>query len=150
MQVQRQLQLRIEAQGKYLKKIIDEQQRLSGVLGELPTAVGAPEPSSGDHGLDSEKTDPSTPAPTSESLIQDKVIDMGYGDTDGAFKSVSCDDSFSPNPEPLTPDSSSPSASPKHESSTKRRRIGGILGQGKTELVLAHILESSSGSDFQH
>lgn len=32
VQVQRQLQLRIEAQGKYLQKIIEEQQKLSGVL----------------------------------------------------------------------------------------------------------------------
>lgn len=36
LQVQRQLQLRIEAQGKYLKKIVEEQQRLTGVLSEAP------------------------------------------------------------------------------------------------------------------
>lgn len=32
IQVQRQLQMRIEAQGKYLQKIIEEQQKLSGAL----------------------------------------------------------------------------------------------------------------------
>ncbi|CAK8569741.1 unnamed protein product [Lathyrus sativus] len=40
LEVQRQLQLRIEAQGKYLKKIIEEQQRLSGVLSGCQ--VGSP------------------------------------------------------------------------------------------------------------
>ncbi|KAG6510943.1 hypothetical protein ZIOFF_028990 [Zingiber officinale] len=150
--VQRQLQLRIEAQGKYLKKIMDEQQRRNGAaLGELPGS-GNPALTSGDHCLDSEKTDPSTPAPTSESPIQDKVIGGGHGDTDGFYKSISRDDSFSSRCEPLTPDStfhvSSPSASPKHESTSKRFRVGSIAGQGKSELMVPHILESSSGSDF--
>ncbi|WOK99957.1 Myb family transcription factor PHL7-like [Canna indica] len=153
LEVQRQLQLRIEAQGKYLKKIIDEQQRLTGVLAELP-AASTRAPTSGDHCLESERTDPSTPAPTSESPIQDKAIGRGDGDTDGVFKSISYDDdSYSPHQEPLTPDSSpcasSPSPSPKHASSNKRLRIGGTPRHGKTEMVLAHILESSSGSDFQ-
>lgn len=35
-QVQRQLQLRIEAQGKYLEKIIEEQQKLSGAIKMCP------------------------------------------------------------------------------------------------------------------
>ncbi|KAL2495683.1 MYB-CC type transfactor [Forsythia ovata] len=39
-QVQRQLQLRIEAQGKYLKKIIEEQQRLSGEFFQKCLAQG--------------------------------------------------------------------------------------------------------------
>ncbi|XP_042376942.1 myb family transcription factor PHL7-like [Zingiber officinale] len=152
LEVQRQLQLRIEAQGKYLKKIMDEQQRRNGAaLAELPGS-GNPALTSGDHCLDSEKTDPSTPAPTSESPIQDKVIGGGHGDTDGFYKSISRDDSFSSRCEPLTPDStfhvSSPSASPKHESTSKRFRVGSIAGQGKSELMVPHILESSSGSDF--
>ncbi|XP_074560606.1 myb family transcription factor PHL7-like isoform X2 [Curcuma longa] len=151
LEVQRQLQLRIEAQGKYLKKIIDEQQRLSGVLAELPGS-GNPALASGDHYLDSEKTDPSTPAPTSESPDQDKAVGRGQGDTDGFYKSISCDDSFSSRREPLTPDStyhiSSPSASPKPESTSKRFQVGRITGHGKSELMIPHILESSSGSDF--
>ena len=70
-QVQRQLQLRIEAQGKYLKKIIEEQQRLSGALGEVPGS-GVSALVSGDNGPESDnKTDPATPVPTSESPIQD-------------------------------------------------------------------------------
>ncbi|RWW60142.1 hypothetical protein BHE74_00032887, partial [Ensete ventricosum] len=149
--VQRQLQLRIEAQGKYLKKIIDEQQRLSGVLAELPGA-DVPAPASGDHCPDSEKTDPSTPAPTSESPGQDKAIGREHGDANEAFKSISCDDSFSSRREPLTPDSgchvSSPSTSPRHENSAKRLRVSSNSGRGKAELLLAHILESSSGSEF--
>lgn len=151
LEVQRQLQLRIEAQGKYLKKIIDEQQRLSGVLADLPGA-DIPAPTSGDHCPDSEKTDPSTPAPTSESPGQDKSIGRELGDANGAFKSISCDDSFSSRREPLTPDSgchvSSPSTSPRHESSAKKLRVSSNSGHGKEDLLLAHILESSSGSEF--
>ncbi|CAL9750726.1 myb family transcription factor PHL7-like [Musa acuminata AAA Group] len=151
LEVQRQLQLRIEAQGKYLKKIIDEQQRLSGVLADLPGA-DIPAPTSGDHCPDSEKTDPSTPAPTSESPGQDKSIGRELGDANGAFKSISCDDSFSSRREPLTPDSgchvSSPSTSPRHESSAKRLPVSSNSGHGKADLLLAHILESSSGSEF--
>ncbi|CAL9115634.1 unnamed protein product [Musa textilis] len=152
LEVQRQLQLRIEAQGKYLKKIIDEQQRLSGVLAELP-GTDIPAPASGDdHCPDSEKTDPSTPAPTSESPGQDKSIGREHGDANGGFKSISCDDSFSSRREPLTPDSgchvSSPSTSPRHESSAKRLRVSSNSGHGKADSLLAHILESSSGSEF--
>ncbi|URD73667.1 Myb-like DNA-binding domain [Musa troglodytarum] len=152
LMVQRQLQLRIEAQGKYLKKIIDEQQRLSGALAELP-GTDIPAPASGDdHCPDSEKTDPSTPAPTSESPGQDKSIGREHGDANGGFKSISCDDSFSSRCEPLTPDSgchvSSPSTSPRHESSAKRLRVSSNSGHGKADLLLAHILESSSGSEF--
>ncbi|XP_009394531.2 myb family transcription factor PHL7-like [Musa acuminata AAA Group] len=151
LEVQRQLQLRIEAQGKYLKKIIDEQQRLSGVLADLPGA-DIPAPASGDQCPDSEKTDPSTPAPTSESPGQEKSIGRELGDANGAFKSISCDDSFSSRREPLTPDSgchvSSPSTSPRHESSAKKLRVSSNSGHGKEDLLLAHILESSSGSEF--
>ncbi|RRT79928.1 hypothetical protein B296_00007416 [Ensete ventricosum] len=105
-----------------------------------------------DHCPDSEKTDPSTPAPTSESPGQDKAIGREHGDANEAFKSISCDDSFSSRREPLTPDSgchvSSPSTSPRHENSAKRLRVSSNSGRGKAELLLAHILESSSGSEF--
>lgn len=166
-QVQRQLQLRIEAQGKYLKKIIEEQQRLSGVLSETPGITGVPAPISstgGNHSLDSdEKTDPSTPAPTSESPLQDKPAAAASGDRrtpGGLFKSLSHDESFTSRHEPLTPDSSarngSPSESPMHEQPIKKQRScissngNGGSGHVKAEHVLAHhILESSSGSDFQ-
>ena len=43
-QVQRQLHLRIEAQGKYLKKIIEEQQKLTGVLSEQDNTCLQPKP----------------------------------------------------------------------------------------------------------
>ncbi|XP_026661866.2 myb family transcription factor PHL7-like isoform X2 [Phoenix dactylifera] len=152
LEVQRQLQLRIEAQGKYLKKIIEEQQRLNGVLAETP-GVSIPAPISGDHCQDSDKTDPSTPAPTSESPRQDKAASGDHGGTGGLFKSLSRDDSFSSRREPLTPDSSCRAGSPespKPERRIKRQRGAGDPGNGKMELVFAHhILESSSGSDFQ-
>ncbi|KAF3327605.1 myb family transcription factor APL isoform X2 [Carex littledalei] len=59
--VQRQLQMRIEAQGRYLQKIIEEQQRLGAALAETTPGLSNPvAPTSG-------RTDPSTPGLTSES-----------------------------------------------------------------------------------
>ncbi|KAK6917906.1 MYB-CC type transcription factor, LHEQLE-containing domain [Dillenia turbinata] len=148
-QVQRQLQLRIEAQGKYLKKIIEEQQRLSGVLSEAPGS-GIEAPVSEDNNLESDrKTDPSTPAPTSESPIQDKTA----GERAPA-KSLSIDESFSSRHEPLTPDSgchvSSPAESPKGERSVKKQRVSLGTTYAKPEMVLTHqILESSISSSYQ-
>lgn len=116
-----------------------------------------------DHHQESDdKTDPSTPAPTYESSLQDKPAAAGGGDHHGAAGGLSrglCrDDSFTSRHEPLTPDSSthngSPSESPMHERPIKRQRsssnCSGGSGHVKGEIVLAHrILESSSGSDFQ-
>lgn len=139
LEVQRQLQLRIEAQGKYLKKIIEEQQRLSGVLGEVP----------GDNGPESDKTDPATPAPTSELPIKDKAAEER-----APAISLSIDDSFSPRHEPSTPDSrcnvGSPAESPRGERSTKKQRLGMSASYSKSEMVLTHqILESSLNSYSQ-
>ncbi|XP_012082210.1 myb family transcription factor PHL7 isoform X2 [Jatropha curcas] len=145
LEVQRQLQLRIEAQGKYLKKIIEEQQRLSGVLVEVPGA-GASGPISGDSCPESDKTDPATPAPTSESPIQEKAAKERAPD-----KSLSIDESFSSHHEPLTPDSrcnvGSPAESPKGERSMKKQRVCMATAYAKPEMVLTHqILESSLNS----
>ncbi|GAY35454.1 hypothetical protein CUMW_016420 [Citrus unshiu] len=147
--VQRQLQLRIEAQGKYLKKIIEEQQRLSGVLTEAPGSGGSA-PASGDNCQEPDKkTDPATPAPTSESPLQDKAAKEHV-----PAKSLSLDESFSSQNEPLTPDSgcnvSSPSQSPKGERSTKKQRVDMETAYAKPEMVLTHpILESSISSSYQ-
>lgn len=149
LEVQRQLQLRIEAQGKYLKKIIEEQQRLSGVLTEAPGSGGSA-PASGDNCQESDKkTDPATPAPTSESPLQDKAAKEHV-----PAKSLSLDESFSSQNEPLTPDSgcniSSPSQSPKGERSTKKQRVDMETAYAKPEMVLTHpILESSISSSYQ-
>lgn len=147
-QVQRQLQLRIEAQGKYLKKIIEEQQRLSGVLSET-SGSGVPGPLSGDNCPDSDnKTDPATPAPTSEAPLQDKAA------KERAPASLSLDESFSSRHEPLTPDSgcnvSSPTESPNGERSIKKPRVQMSGAYAKPEMVLPHqILESSLSSSYQ-
>ncbi|RZC45969.1 hypothetical protein C5167_038923 [Papaver somniferum] len=123
-QVQRQLQLRIEAQGKYLKRIIDEQQRLSSVLAESPSCSGVTFPmSSGDHNClesDNNRTDPSTPAATSENKA--------------------------------TPDSGcfaggSPSESPRDERVKKQRVNVGEALNTKPETAVTHpILESNPGT----
>lgn len=99
-QVQKQLQLRIEAQGKYLKKIIEEQQRLSGVLSDAPSA-GVTANQLGDNCPESEiRNDPGTPPPTSESPVMDKPSKER-----AAAKSFSLDESFSSPQEPQTPES---------------------------------------------
>ncbi|XP_010524219.1 PREDICTED: myb family transcription factor PHL7-like [Tarenaya hassleriana] len=140
LEVQRQLQLRIEAQGKYLKKIIEEQQRLSGVLGE-PSAQGT-----GDNFPERDNNnDPVTPAPTSESPIQENS-----GKEGGQEKSLSVDESLSSYREPLTPDSGcnydSTHESPRGEeerSSKKPRLARGAVGDSP-DVVAAPppILES--------
>ncbi|GLT47263.1 hypothetical protein SLA2020_209710 [Shorea laevis] len=122
LEVQRQLQLRIEAQGKYLKKIIEEQQRLSGVLSETPGS-GVSGLASGDNCPESDKkTDPATPAATSEFPVQEKLAKDRV-----PAKSLSIDESFSSHHEPLTPDSGcrvgSPAGSPKGDRLTKKQRV---------------------------
>lgn len=148
VQVQRQLQLRIEAQGKYLKKIIEEQQRLSGVLSDAPES-GDLDPSGDDFPETDKKTDPATPAPTSESPLQDKAAKEH-----ASAKSLSLDESFSSQHEPMTPDSAcnvgTPSESPKGESSMKKQRLAMETTYAKPEMVLTHpILESSLSSSYQ-
>ncbi|XP_042488874.1 myb family transcription factor PHL7-like [Macadamia integrifolia] len=148
LEVQRQLQLRIEAQGKYLKKIIEEQQRIGGFLGEKPCSV-LPALPSGNSCPNSDKTDPSTPAPTFESPHQDKASKER-----AAAKSRSHDDSFSSHHEPSTPDSgchvSSPAISPKGKKSAKQQQLGIGSSCAKEEIILTHqILESSLSSGFQ-
>ncbi|KAK4759697.1 hypothetical protein SAY87_022828 [Trapa incisa] len=139
LEVQRQLQLRIEAQGKYLKKIIEEQQRISGT-----TLV---DPPSDDKAGESEnKTDPTTPVPTSES--PDKSA-KGRA----TAKSLSMDESFSSQHEPLTPESccplGSPAESPRAETSRKKVKVDERSFSSKLKMVLPHqILESSLSSSY--
>ncbi|TVU09050.1 hypothetical protein EJB05_42490 [Eragrostis curvula] len=150
LEVQRQLQLRIEAQGKYLQKIIEEQQRLTGVKSETPVA-GASVTVSNEQFPDSERTEPSTPAPTSESPTQGP----SNGDNGGRNetpRSPCHDDSLSHH-EPRTPDSShqpgSPTASPNHERAAKRQRGSGTEFSEADFSLPRHIFESSTGPEFQ-
>jgi hypothetical protein len=131
VQVQRQLQLRIEAQGKYLQKIIEEQQCIAG--------AGA------------SRANPSSPVRTSESPLQAVPFSK-----EEPKRSASHDDPL-PNGEPLTPDSScrpgSPVLSPKHERPVKRQK-GSSTGDGTAfaddDFALPHhIFESSTSSEFQ-
>ncbi|KAA8537252.1 hypothetical protein F0562_027061 [Nyssa sinensis] len=147
--VQRQLQLRIEAQGKYLKKIIEEQQRINGVLSEVPgSGVSAPNSANNCPQSDN-KTDPATPAPTSESPVLDKATKEC-----APAKSLSIDESFSSHHEPLTPDSGchvcSPADSPKDERSLKKQRASMGAAYATPEPVLTHqILDSSFSPPYQ-
>lgn len=139
-QVQRQLQLRIEAQGKYLKKIIEEQQRLSGVLSEAPgSGVAAPTPGDMCQEPDN-KTDPATPDP--EKAAKEHA----------PAKSLSVE-SFSSHHEPMTPDSGchigSPADSPKGERSTKKQRACMEGTYSKPDMVLPHQILESSMSSYQ-
>ncbi|KAL6990581.1 hypothetical protein U1Q18_008698 [Sarracenia purpurea var. burkii] len=126
---QLELQLRIEAQGKYLKKIIEEQQRLSGVLSEVPGSGVSSAPASGENCPEFDnKTDPATPAPTSESPLLDKATKEL-----APAKSLSVDES------------SSPAESPKGERPMKKQRLSmASAAYAKPEMVLPlQILESS-------
>ncbi|KAK7363889.1 hypothetical protein VNO77_06049 [Canavalia gladiata] len=149
LEVQRQLQLRIEAQGKYLKKIIEEQQRLSGVLSEAPdSGIAAPIPREMCKEPDN-KTDPATPAPTSECPLPEKV-----SKDSAPAKSLSIDESFSSHHEPLTPDScchvDSPTDSPNGERSAKKQLVRMKGAYSEPEMVLPHqILEPSMSSYHQ-
>lgn len=146
--MQRQLQLRIEAQGKYLKKIIEEQQRLSGVLPEAP-APGVFLP--GTEGICPEsenKTDPGTPAATSEPPFADKLAKER-----NPAKSISFDESFSSHNEPQTPDSdcrvTSALLSPNERPEKKQRGSADVVCT-TPEMVLSHsVLESSSSPPYQ-
>lgn len=149
-QVQRQLQLRIEAQGKYLKKIIEEQQRLSGVILEAPGS-GADAPISDGVCQEFEnKTDPATPAPTSECPILEKAAKERT-----PAKSLSIDESFSSHHEPLTPDSGcnigSQSDSPRGgQMETKKQRVSTEGGAySKPDKVLRHQILESSLTSYQ-
>ncbi|KAI3466277.1 hypothetical protein Pfo_022940 [Paulownia fortunei] len=148
LEVQRQLQLRIEAQGKYLKKIIEEQQRLSGVLSEAPGS-GVSAPGTDDVCPESDnKTDPATPAATSEPPFLDKPAKER-----APAKSLSVDESFSSHHEPLTPDSDCHVASPvesPNERPEKKQRGRTDVAFTKSEMVLTHsILESSLNPPYQ-
>lgn len=131
--MQRQLQLRIEAQGKYLKKIIEEQQRISGVFTEAPLQTEDPEHDN--------KTDPATPAPTSEAPFVDKPPNERT-----SAKSLSLDESFSSHHEPLTPESGCNAAS-----SGKKKRLNDDVELTKPmmDLLTPPILESSMNPLFQ-
>ncbi|KAK7263742.1 hypothetical protein RJT34_31338 [Clitoria ternatea] len=146
LEVQRQLQLRIEAQGKYLKKIIEEQQRLSGGLSEAPNpGVAAPVQRNMCQVLDN-KTDPATPAPTSECSLLEKASKER-----APTKCVSVDESFPSHHEPLTPDScchdGSPTDSPKGKRPTKKQRLSMEGAYSEPEMVVPlQIVESSMPS----
>lgn len=144
-QVQRQLQLRIEAQGKYLKKIIEEQHRLSGAVSEVPGS-GLSAPALNDNWPSSDmKTDPATPAPTSETPLLDKSAKEN-----ALAKSTSIDESFSSRHEPLTPDSGCHSSSPDESRSAKKQRASMDAAYSIPETVLTHqILDSSCSPQYK-
>lgn len=129
--MQRQLQLRIEAQGKYLKKIIEEQQKFSGAQPEAP--------GSEDNCPESKiMTDPVIPTPAA---FETPVMEMS-GKECGPLKNISVDERE--RREPLTPDSGchlgSPVENPIGERSLKKQRVN---------MELSHqILESSIRPPF--
>ncbi|KAI3442224.1 uncharacterized protein J3R85_001322 [Psidium guajava] len=141
LEVQRQLQLRIEAQGKYLKKIIEEQQRLGGVIAD---GSGL-----GDDCLESDKkTDPATPAPTSECPLQEKASkDHAPG------KSLSIDGSLSSHNEPQTPDSGchvrSIAESPGGEKPVKKQRLAKDVPYATEDMFPAHPILDSGLNSYQ-
>ncbi|XP_008796527.2 myb family transcription factor PHL7-like isoform X2 [Phoenix dactylifera] len=141
LEVQRQLQLRIQAQGKYLKKIVEEQQRLSCVLTGA-SGLGNTATTSGNPNLDSDKTDPPTPASTSDIPIQDKGT-SNHRVNCRLVESLTHDELFSSSMTPNSCCAGSPD-SPKSEQPIKKQQgTGSLENAGSTHAN--HILESSSG-----
>ncbi|XP_042060424.1 myb family transcription factor PHL7-like [Salvia splendens] len=146
LEVQRQLQLRIEAQGKYLKKIIEEQKRVSGVLPEAPALGAFVSETEGFFPESENKTDPGTPAATSDPPFGDKLAEER-----NPAKCISLDESS--HDAPQTPDSecrvSSPLLSPNERPDKKQRRSTNIACTAQ-EMVLSHsVPESSSSPPYQ-
>ncbi|KAL0310816.1 UNVERIFIED_CONTAM: Myb family transcription factor PHL7 [Sesamum angustifolium] len=136
------------SQGKYLKKIIEEQQRLSGVLSEEPGS-GVPAPGTQDVCPESDnKTEPATPGPTSEPPFLDKPAKEHI-----PAKSPSVDESSPSHHEPVTPDSGCHVTSPVEcpsERPGKKQRGRTDVAFTKPEMVLTHsILESSLSPPYQ-
>lgn len=150
LEVQRQLQLRIEAQGKYLKKIIEEQQRLSGTLAEVPgsgDSVSGPFMSDNCLCPESTKSDPSTPAPTSESPLDKNRKECAVAMTPSLDESPSQQD-------PLTPDSTCRDATSfeilNEERSVKKPGLmNGEAFSDQEMLFTQRILESSMTTSLQ-
>jgi len=145
LQVQRQLQLRIEAQGKYLQKIIEEQQRING--------AGVSRATSSEQLTKSERPNSSTHVPASPTPLQAIPFSEDNGSQVEPMKTGSQD---IPNGEPQTPDTNcrpdSPRLSPKHERPAKRQRgssnnDGTMFADGDFTLP-HHIFESSTGSEW--
>ncbi|KAE9452799.1 hypothetical protein C3L33_15300, partial [Rhododendron williamsianum] len=95
------------------------------------------------------KTDPATPAPTSETPLLDKDAKEN-----ALAKSISIDESFSSRHEPLTPDSgchsSSPDESPKGVRSAKKQRVSMDAAYSIPETVLTQrILDSSCSPPYK-
>ena len=146
LQVQRQLQLRIEAQGKYLQKIIEEQQRING--------AGVSRATSSEQLTKSERPNSSTHVPASPTPLQAIPFSEDNGSQVEPMKTGSQD---IPNGEPQTPDTNcrpdSPRLSPKHERPAKRQRgssnSDGTMFADDDFTLPHHIFESSTGSEFQ-
>lgn len=147
--MQRQLQLRIEAQGKYLKKIIEEQQRLSETLAEVP---GCGDSGSGSDKClgcpDSLESDPATPAASSESPLGKNSKECAVA------KTLSLDASFSSQQEPLTPDSTCfdaiTSKNCKDERSVMKPCMTSDEALSSQEMVFTQqMLESTMTPSFQ-
>ncbi|XP_066351407.1 myb family transcription factor PHL7-like [Miscanthus floridulus] len=146
LQVQRQLQLRIGAQGKYLQKIIEEQQRING--------AGVSRATSSEQLTNSERPNSSTHVPASPTPLQAIPFSEDNGSQVEPMKIGSQD---IPNGEPQTPDTNcrpdSPRLGPKHERPAKRQRgssnsDGTMFADGDFTLP-HHIFDSSTGSEFQ-
>lgn len=125
-----------------MKKIIEEQQRLSGVLADGSDL--------GDNCPESDKkTDPATPAPTSECPLQEKA-----SKDHAPVKSLSIDESLSSHHEPQTPDSGChvrPIAeSPEGETPAKKQRLTKDAAYATEEMFPPHpILDSGLNSSYR-
>lgn len=94
------------------------------------------------------KTDPATPAPTSECSLLENASKEHV-----PAKTLSIDESFSSIHEPLSPDScchvDSPIDSPKGKRCTKKQRVSMEGAHSLPEMVFRHQILESSMSSYQ-
>lgn len=129
-----------------MKKIIEEQQRISGTHTDTPGS-GVSAPGADNNFPESDyKTDPTTPVPTSEPPFTDNLAKVNV-----TAKSLSVDESFSH--EPLTPDSScnmtAKVESPSERPGKKQRTIPDLSFPEPESLLNHSVLESSLSSPYQ-